>query len=222
MPHLFTEPQWRAIAEVERRSEPSYWEPIFLEKRLIGPAFVGGEFVLAYCPPPPHSIYRLCGPSLPRYMVYERHSRLRFTWVIHSKQDVLVGARQRLELIPPDYLAQMIQRENARVLEEDAKRQAGAAIAKAREEKKNKRKVSKRAAAVFGASAGKCHYCEAALVLDGKWHIEHKMPRALFGGSEQANLVASCVPCNRKKRDRTDLEFIAATSPQIVGGSDAL
>lgn len=71
------------------------------------------------------------------------------------------------------------------------------------------KKVPKRRQAVFDKSEGKCHYCSTPLTLDGKWHIEHKMPRALLGGSEQSNLVAACVSCNLRKRDKTDLEFIA-------------
>ena len=69
--------------------------------------------------------------------------------------------------------------------------------------------IPKRRRDVFEKSGGKCHYCAIPLTLDGRWHIEHKMPRALLGGNEMDNLVASCVPCNMQKRDKTDLEFIA-------------
>lgn len=69
--------------------------------------------------------------------------------------------------------------------------------------------IPKRRQRIFEASDGKCHYCGTALTLDGRWHIEHKMPRALLGGSEQHNLVASCVTCNLRKSDMTDLEFQA-------------
>lgn len=72
------------------------------------------------------------------------------------------------------------------------------------------KRAPKRRRLVFEKSGGRCHYCATPLTLDGKWHIEHKMPRALLGGSEQDNLVASCVPCNMKKKDKTDLEFIAS------------
>lgn len=60
---------------------------------------------------------------------------------------------------------------------------------------------------VFDASGGKCAYCDTALQLDGKWHIDHRMPRALMGSDEPTNLTAACVPCNLAKRDRTDIEF---------------
>lgn len=69
--------------------------------------------------------------------------------------------------------------------------------------------IPKRRKRIFEKSSGKCHYCGCALDLTGRWHIEHKMPRALLGGSEEANLVASCVSCNMKKKDKTDLEFMA-------------
>jgi 5-methylcytosine-specific restriction endonuclease McrA len=69
--------------------------------------------------------------------------------------------------------------------------------------------IPKRRQRIFDESGGKCHYCETVLTLDGKWHIEHKMPRALGGDNQPGNLVASCVPCNMKKRDTTDVEFKA-------------
>ena len=69
--------------------------------------------------------------------------------------------------------------------------------------------IPKRRQRIFDKSHGKCHYCGCSLDISGKWHIEHKMPRALFGGNEDSNLVASCVSCNHKKRDKTDLEFQA-------------
>lgn len=76
------------------------------------------------------------------------------------------------------------------------------------------RSIPKRRQAIFDASAGKCHYCGSVLTIDGRWHIEHKMPRALLGGSEQSNLVASCVTCNMRKKDSTDLEFKAKLSAE--------
>lgn len=67
--------------------------------------------------------------------------------------------------------------------------------------------IPRRRKQIFEASEGKCHYCATVLTLDGKWHIEHKMPKALGGSNERTNLVASCVPCNLAKRDTTDVEF---------------
>jgi 5-methylcytosine-specific restriction endonuclease McrA len=69
--------------------------------------------------------------------------------------------------------------------------------------------VPRRRREVFEKSGGKCFYCGTALRLDGKWHIEHQMPRALMGPDELLNLVAACVPCNLSKGDSTALEFLA-------------
>ena len=69
--------------------------------------------------------------------------------------------------------------------------------------------VPKRRREIFEKSGGKCHYCGVALALDGAWHIEHMQPKALLGSNQKSNLVASCVPCNSKKRDMTAEEFIA-------------
>lgn len=71
------------------------------------------------------------------------------------------------------------------------------------------RSMPKRRREVFEASGGKCHYCGCELDPSGKWHIEHKMPKALMGSNEKSNLVAACVPCNLSKSDKTDVEFIA-------------
>lgn len=68
--------------------------------------------------------------------------------------------------------------------------------------------VPRRRREVFEKSGGQCFYCGKVLTLDGKWHIEHQMPRALMGPDDLINLVAACVPCNLAKRDRTALEFI--------------
>jgi hypothetical protein len=123
-----------------------------------------------------------------------------------TKADALQAARQdiahwgaRLPGMQADVAARLVERH-------DAAREAWLSrfISRPKEPQ-----VPRRRRDIFDRSGGKCHYCQAALTLDGKWHIEHKMPRALFGGSEQANLVASCVSCNLRKKDKTDMEFMA-------------
>ena len=47
--------------------------------------------------------------------------------------------------------------------------------------------VPRRRREVFEKSAGHCHYCRTVLTLDGKWHVEHMLPRALDGSDECAN-----------------------------------
>lgn len=70
-------------------------------------------------------------------------------------------------------------------------------------------RVSRRRQEVFDKSRGRCHYCGTALTLDGKWHVEHMMPRALGGNDQMVNLVAACVSCNLEKSDRTAIEFVS-------------
>ena len=70
------------------------------------------------------------------------------------------------------------------------------------------RPISRRRRQVFERSGGRCHYCRFALTLDGRWHVEHMVPRALGGDDAAGNLVAACAPCNLAKRDRTALEFV--------------
>lgn len=73
-----------------------------------------------------------------------------------------------------------------------------------------RRPVSKRRRDIFAKSRGCCHYCAKPLQLDGAWHVEHMLPRALGGADEIGNLVAACVRCNLAKRDRTAIEFVVA------------
>lgn len=68
--------------------------------------------------------------------------------------------------------------------------------------------VPRRRREIFERCAGRCHYCRTALTLEGTWHVEHMLPRALGGTDDPFNLVAACAPCNLAKRDRTALEFL--------------
>lgn len=79
------------------------------------------------------------------------------------------------------------------------------------EDPSRRRPVSKRRREIFGKCNGRCHYCTKPLTLDGRWHIEHMVPKALDGGDELGNLVAACAPCNLAKSDRTALEFVASS-----------
>lgn len=72
--------------------------------------------------------------------------------------------------------------------------------------------ISRRRREIFERSEARCHYCRTFLKLDGKWHIEHMVPRALGGADGAGNLVAACAPCNLAKRDRTALEFLSSNS----------
>lgn len=137
-----------------------------------------------------------------------------------SKAEALAAAREVLTKLDPFEIQQACSRAKASI---DASHAAQLA---ARDERNRTLRetlkamvipaIPKRRKAVFDKSEGKCHYCSSPLTLDGKWHIEHKMPRALFGGSEQSNLVASCVNCNLRKKDKTDLEFMALEASKEV------
>lgn len=70
------------------------------------------------------------------------------------------------------------------------------------------RPVSRRRREVFVSSGGVCRYCGTPLRLDGEWHVEHQLPRALGGADEALNLVAACAGCNLKKGTRTALEWV--------------
>jgi 5-methylcytosine-specific restriction endonuclease McrA len=221
MERLFTEAEWRAIADIERFSGTELREVSApWTKRVFGAAFECGEFYLAA-----DSYWRgpdYIGPPDFYFFVFERQSGLRFCGEAESRGRALELARGRVELIGRDYLDKMMSQWRAELDElrarKSAEQQARIAAEQAKKERKLK-KLSKRARAVFESSGGKCHYCSTQLDLAGKWHIEHKFPRALFGGSEQSNLVAACAPCNHRKRDKTDLEFqalIAANSESLA------
>lgn len=75
------------------------------------------------------------------------------------------------------------------------------------------RPVSRRRAEIYTKCEGKCHYCGSALSLDGKWHVEHALPRALGGLDQVGNLFASCPSCNLSKSDMTALEFVLRDMP---------
>lgn len=177
-------------------------------KRLLGGAFSSGRFVIG------SYVYRMGGLDRVRYTVLDERSFLALgTGALPS--EALADAREVIKLVGLDLLLRHCEGVVERIAKEEA-----AALAerrqKADEWQATRRKtpapnrVPRRRQRIFDASAGKCHYCGVALTLDGKWHIEHKMPRALMGGDEPSNLVAACVPCNSKKRDQTDVEFKAS------------
>ena len=70
------------------------------------------------------------------------------------------------------------------------------------------RPISRRRRQIFEKSNGRCHYCSIALAIEGEWHVEHVVPRALGGGDSPLNLVAACAKCNLEKSDKSALEFV--------------
>jgi 5-methylcytosine-specific restriction endonuclease McrA len=203
---LFTEAQWRDIVWVEKISAITGHAAAYYEmKRVYGASFSCGEFYVAETEVTlPKGVF---GPPKRHFYLLELPSRLIFSYE-DSRVEAIADGRECLQSIGAEFVAKMIEEGTEENRATEAAREAREAIAKAKTEKKP-RKIGRRARAVFEKSEGKCHYCQTVLTLDGKWHIEHKFPRALFGGSEQDNLVAACAPCNHKKRDKTDLEFQA-------------
>jgi 5-methylcytosine-specific restriction endonuclease McrA len=199
----FTELQWRELDRVEKLTRGNYLSKDLERKRVYAPHFAGGEFFLAWREDPRAPGF--VGPVFMNCFVFEAASEVVLAYT-DSRVSALRDARRVFELLPRVRLDKMFAEGRQRVAERRAADEAIAAIAKA---KLRPKKISRRARAVFEASDGKCHYCSAVLTIDGRWHIEHKFPRALFGGSEQSNLVAACAPCNHAKRDKTDLEFQA-------------
>lgn len=61
------------------------------------------------------------------------------------------------------------------------------------------------ARAVFARDDNRCTYCGAT----GSLTVDHVMPSSRGGGSDVANLVAACVPCNSSKGNRTPEEWAA-------------
>lgn len=163
-------------------------------KRALGPAFSSAELFTGKF---------VCSDGRIDYLVFEKPTGAVLTYAHATRGEALAEARLTIAMLDgslAEVLAQF--RRSATAASETTE-----LIGRLRAHKP--RKVGKRARAVFESSDGKCHYCATVLTLDGRWHIEHKLPRALFGTSEQSNLVAACAPCNHAKRDKTDIEFIA-------------
>ncbi len=58
---------------------------------------------------------------------------------------------------------------------------------------------------VFARDGYRCQYC-LDLFRPGDLNLDHVIPRAKGGLRTWDNVVASCIPCNRRKRDRTPRE----------------
>jgi 5-methylcytosine-specific restriction endonuclease McrA len=184
---------------------------LLLKKSVRAKAIYGGAFGATG--------FSLCSHVAPdagldRVLYFVRHSESKLLFGLGlEKGAALADARRLLSLMGPAVAADACHRFAAEV-EADAKREREELCRQRAEDQALQsaslpKSIPKRRREIFDASGGKCHYCGVALTLDGRWHIEHKMPRALLGGSEQSNLAASCVNCNARKRDSTDLEFKA-------------
>lgn len=157
-----------------------------------------GQYVMATMPCIERGLHSV------RFMVTQPHTGAVLA-VANDKQDALASARRLLlvtESLTKREAANDGQMEQTPLWSDEQLPPMSTAGAKPKA-------VPKRRREVFARSDGRCFYCGAVLRLDGKWHIEHQMPRSLMGPDELPNLVSACVPCNLAKRDRTALEFIA-------------
>lgn len=165
------------------------------QRPIYGGVFGKGRFALASMPCVSHGLHAT------RYMVVEPQAGAVLS-MAEDKVEALAGARRVLSSVSDDAANEPIpqQLEIWPVLEQPEPAPEPV------------RQVSRRRREVFDRSEGRCHYCGAALTLDGKWHVEHMKPRALGGGDDPLNLVAACVSCNLEKSDLTALEFVAQRS----------
>lgn len=213
MERLYTEAQWRAIAELESRAEVEFVH-FESEKPILGWSYGGGEFFLATVAP--YIDNRFVGPVRPLYFVYERTSGSLITWQTEDKTEAMSAARRRLTIAPEDHIVRIFGEGRARI----AEREAHMAIGRAKAKKKDQpRKIGKRLREIFAAANGECHYCKEKLELTGDWEVDHKMPKALGGSNDRINLVAACRPCNRAKKDKTDVEFFALLANKQTAAS---
>jgi 5-methylcytosine-specific restriction endonuclease McrA len=63
----------------------------------------------------------------------------------------------------------------------------------------------------------RCWYCGLDLFMQTR-ETEHQTPRSRGGKDSLENLVYSCVPCNRKKRDQTLAEYRISTGRRMFYG----
>ena len=61
-------------------------------------------------------------------------------------------------------------------------------------------------AEIYEAQDGRCYYCDE--VLDQTYHVDHKQPLSRGGSDWPENLCCACQPCNNRKKDRTESEFV--------------
>jgi hypothetical protein len=172
-----------------------------LQRPIYGGVFGDGRYALASMPCVSRGLYTT------RYMVVQPQDGVVLS-VADDKTEALAGARRLLRA------ANDLQ---ANEVEERRQVQGElwpASVSTADDDAP--RHVSRRRREIFERSEGRCHYCSAVLTLDGKWHVEHQLPRALGGGDDALNLVAACVRCNLEKSDRTALEYIARDSGMVL------
>jgi hypothetical protein len=172
-----------------------------LQRPIIGGVFGSGRYVLATRPCVAHGLHAV------RFMVLDpRAGALLAT--ADTKTEVLAAARRAIrqrDLGAPAVDPSGAPAHQPGLWPEDELDSGAPAV--------RLRPISRRRRDVFKKSEGSCHYCRRVLALDGVWHVEHMLPRALGGADEISNLVAACAPCNLAKGDRTAVEFALRIEP---------
>ena len=170
-------------------------DALFLQRPILGGAFGAGRYFLATMPHVSKGLHSV------RFMVIDPRAGSVLS-IAEAKTEALAAARRLL--LPIDLHQTGAEHQQAKLWpDERLEHLVPAAAPPGR-----RRPVSRRRREVFEKSHGRCHYCAVVPRLDGKWHVEHQMPRALGGGDKLPNLVAACVPCNLSKRNRTAVEFV--------------
>lgn len=139
-----------------------------------------------------------------RYMVMDARAGAVLS-VAETKLDALAGARRLLQAaasVARDAANDHAWQQAPLWPDDGQPAQAGSPV----------KPVAKRRRDIFEKCLGRCHYCSKPLSLNGKWHVEHMLPRALGGTDDGCNLVAACPPCNLAKRDRTAVEFVSGSA----------
>ena len=68
---------------------------------------------------------------------------------------------------------------------------------------------------VFRASSGRCRECKKKHRMDGygrTWNIDHVIPVSRSGRNHQSNLALTCVTCNTRRGNKTNLGDVAETA----------
>lgn len=164
-----------------------------LRRPIMGGIFGQGEFELATQPTITNGLHAV------RFLVIQSRAG-RVLAIAESKTEALAGARRVLR-------ATHAANDEPRWVLPRLWSDAELSIVSAPPPKP----VSRRRREVFMRSGGCCAYCGTLLRLEGAWHVEHQLPRALGGTDEALNLVAACERCNLQKSDRTALEFVLAS-----------
>lgn len=172
--------------------------PKLLQRPIYGGVFGRGRYFLSTTPAVANGLHVV------RFMVIEPSTGAVLS-IADSKVEALARARQVIRateaIAAADAGQDLVWKQES--LWQPAELDKGAPPIRSRAG----RPVSRRRRDIFQKCSGKCHYCGTVLTLDGAWHIEHMMPRALDGTDDITNLVAACVPCNLAKSDSTAIEF---------------